>query len=504
MNIMRPKQKMFYFKAVTAILFIVSYTMCAKADTVTPNFAEATATADGNSIPMVNLIIDTESLSKETYTRGLIEIFDKQKRTDNNKELTTYNCKIKYRGASAIQHEKKAFAVKLLNDKGKSLDANILGIRKDDAWILDAMAIDRMRMRNRLLFDVWNDMSKTPYSTNNGNRNGTKGYFVEVYLNGEYHGLYCMTDKINRKLLGLKKADTDEQGNLEKVNGLLYKCTSWGDAAKFLGYNQEDLNGEKWNHWELQYPDDYPCEATYTPLKNFIDYCAYSTDEEFKNGIDTRFWLDNFMDYQIFVIANGLNDNSMKNTFLSTEDYSSNSKMMITPWDLDCSLGGMYDGSYYNDVSFANQNEAHLYVKPYMRLWTQNINGYKDAVADRWRKFVTDGILSEEKFNSRIDAYVEQFVNSGAWQREYAKWNGNPVELKENPWKEAEYLKNWYKKNIKHLEDNIFNGLGTSCIRSCKTENTENTGIRKNLLGQDINNSYKGIIIKNGKKIITK
>ena len=270
MNIMRPKQKMFYIKAATAIFFIVSYTMCAKADTVTLNFAEATATADENFIPMVNLTIDTESLSKETYTLGVIEIFDKQKRTDNSKELTTYNCKVKYRGASAIQHEKKAFAVKLLNDKGKSLDANILGIRKDDAWILDAMAIDRARMRNRLLFDVWNDISKTPYSTNNGNRNGTKGYFVEMYLNGEYHGLYCMTDKINRKLLGLKKADTDNEGYLEKANGLLYKCTWMCDAAQFNGYNEQDMNGETWNNWELQYPDDYPCKATYTPLTYII------------------------------------------------------------------------------------------------------------------------------------------------------------------------------------------------------------------------------------------
>ena len=52
------------------------------------------------------------------------------------------------------------------------------------------MAIDRVRMRNRLNFDVWNAMSKTPYATDYDQRNGTQGVFVELFINGQYHGLY--------------------------------------------------------------------------------------------------------------------------------------------------------------------------------------------------------------------------------------------------------------------------------------------------------------------------
>ena len=60
----------------------------------------------------------------------------------------------------------------------------------------------------------------TPYDTKYDNRNGSEGVFVEVFINGEYHGLYCMTDKINRKLLGLKKAKTNDDGQIE-IRGLL-------------------------------------------------------------------------------------------------------------------------------------------------------------------------------------------------------------------------------------------------------------------------------------------
>ena len=97
---------------------------------------------------------------------------------------------------------------------------------------------------------------------------------------------------------------------------------------------------------------------------------------------------------------------------------------------------------------------------------------------------------------------MEQFVNSGAWQRERNKWNGNIVELTESPEEEAQYLKQWYKMNVEHLRDNIFKDLGPNGISSCKAEKTTAVQTKKNLLGQNVADSYKGIIIFNGKKVM--
>ena len=189
---------------------------------------------NANSLPLVNIDVDIENVSKAEYTPATIEIVDWQKRTDGNNVSTTMSCKVKYRGSSSLAYDKKSFSVKLLNKKGKSLDATILGIREDDAWILDAMAIDRIRMRNRLNFDIWNEMSKTPYQTKNGQRNGTKGEFVELFINNKYHGLYCMSDKVNRKLLEVKKAK-ENKDNTVTIKGVMYKCNAWGDAAYWGG-----------------------------------------------------------------------------------------------------------------------------------------------------------------------------------------------------------------------------------------------------------------------------
>lgn len=459
------------------------------------NYEELKATINENSLPLVNITVDINNVSKEEYIPALIEITDPLKRTDNN--LTTnFKCKIKYRGASSLAYEKKSFAIKLIDDEGNSLDASVLGIREDDKWILNAMAIDRIRMRDRLLFDVWNDMSSTPYDTDYDNRNGTKGYFVEVFLNGEYHGLYCMTDKINRKLLGLKKIKEGNDGTIT-VRGLLLKCNSWCDAACLHGYDDEPMDSEEWNNWELQYPDEYPSTDTYTPLANLIDFCSKTSDESFKSGYEQYFWRQNILDYHIFYLTFCIFDNLMKNTFLSTVDLTKGNKYMITPWDLDCSLGGFWEGSH-NDY-LVNNDEVTTY--PFARLWKEDIDGYKDDLCNLWET-LSKTIFSEEAVAKRMSEYAGMFVTSGAWAREYQKWNGNPVVLTENPQDELDYVNKWFHSNHINL-DNYFYKNHTG-ISSLQNETPDDVKPRYNISGQRVGENYKGIVIENGKKLFIK
>lgn len=458
------------------------------------NYEELKATINENSLPLVNITVDINNISKEEYIPALIEITDPLKRTDNN--LTTnFKCKIKYRGASSLAYEKKSFAIKLIDDEGNSLDASVLGIREDDKWILNAMAIDRIRMRDRLLFDVWNDMSSTPYDTDYDNRNGTKGYFVEVFLNGEYHGLYCMTDKINRKLLGLKKIKEGNDGTIT-VRGLLLKCNQNGAASTLTGYYDEPMDKEEWNYWELQYPDEYPSVETYTPLANLIDFCTETSDDVFKNEYEQYFWRQNLLDYHLFYLTFAIFDNFMKNTFLSTVDLTKGNKFMITPWDLDCSLGGLYDGSH-NELLINNDN---IYQNPFTRLWNKNVNGYKEDLCNLWQK-LSKTMFSEQTIAKRMNDYAGKFVTSGAWAREYEKWNGNPVILTENPQDELNYINQWFHKNHVYL-NNYFKDIDTGI--SLLQDDIQKNKIKYNLSGQKVSENYKGIIIYNGKKMFVK
>lgn len=456
-----------------------------------------------HSLPLVNLVVDIATVNRNDYVQGEIEITDYQRRTDAEVETVHYSCKLRYRGASASGYEKKSFAVKLLDKAGEDLDANIFGIREENSWILDAMAVDRIRMRNRICFDVWNDMSTTPYETKYGNRNGTKGVFVEVFINGEYNGLYCMTDKIDRKLLNLKKAKADDKGNMT-IKGLLYKGNAWNDCTDIylLSYKMADTGKDTWNAWELQYPDDYPSINTWQPLMDLIDFCSdNTTDEEFVQSYQDYFYADNLADYVVFTLASHVGDNVYKNTFLSVVDISKGHRYMITPWDMDMSLGGHWDGKYNEGLSQISQYNNRA---PFNRLIGKGLDGFVGKLTNTWTAHYTS-LFSPESINQRLDAYASLFIESGAWEREVARWNGNPVPLKEQLSEELEYVKNWYAKNY----ENLCTQFGTPPI----TEGITNISRPKSCQGiytldghqmdiSDLHNLTKGIYIRNGRKII--
>ncbi len=409
---------------------------------------KASLAKNSDALPILNLTVDSASVNSSDYIAAKLEIADRERRT-NGAFSTMFDCRVKYRGASAMIYDKKSFALKLTDAVGEELKVGILGLRSDDSWILDAMAADRLRMRNRLNFDLWNSFSSTPYPTDYNQRNGTQGLFVELFINGNYHGLYCLSDKVNRKLLGLKKIKV-ENGE-PTVHGVLYKCRRWALGAKLNGYEEQDMNQAEWNSWELKYPDEYPCEAAYTPLKELIDFCTETDDDTFLADYEKHFYADNLIDYEMFLFAVGLRDNALKNTYLSAVDINKEQRFLITPWDLDCSLGGNYDGNYFDELAENYAQSAY----PFCRLWPLD-DDFREKMSQRWRTLDNGGALSVETFNRRVDSYVDQLTKSGAWQREHERWNNNPVPLADDLNTEANYVKDWYSRNAENLRNTEF------------------------------------------------
>ena len=449
-----------------------------------------------SSLPLVNLTVDTTQVGGQTYAPAFIEI------AVPKGESFCGRCMVRYRGSSALAFAKKSFSVKLVDDAGEDLNASLFGIRSDNSWILDAMAIDRIRMRNRVCFDIWNAMSRTPYTTKSGNRNGTEGVFVELFLNSQYHGLYCFTDKIDRKLLGLKKAKDAEDGEV-LVRGLLYKGERWNelDDIYLLSYKQAPTDSIVWNSWELKYPDDIPSENTWHPLMELIDFCSDSTtDELFQKEWDKWFYPDNLAEYVVFTLAMNIGDNAYKNTYLSVVDITKDHRFLLTPWDMDMSMYGSWDGTYNDMLS-----DIHRYDKraPFNRLSANNIDNFCEKVKALWYRY-SENLLSPDSVSRRLDAYAQRFLESGAWERECAKWNGNPVPLKLNIEDELELVKQWYYKNHTHLCLQF--GLPDSIkdVTDNSPSSSQDEVIICNLQGQRINGLQKGLNIVDGKKIWVK
>ena len=465
---------------------------------ISQTFSEMKATANEHSLPLINLTVDINNLRNTYFINGEIEIFDPQETYSD-----THHCLLRYRGASSLTNEKKSFAVKLIDENGNDFDSNIFGIRNENSWILDAMASDKMRMRNVVCFKLWNEISKTPYETNFNRRNGIVGTHVEVFLNGQYHGLYCLSDKVDRKLLSLKKYSSDTSGNITP-RGLLYKCVSWSGGSNLEYYNDESTDNASWNAWELKYPEDYPSSETWQPLIDFIDFCSTkTTDQDFLDNYNEYFYVDNFTDYLLFVYALGITDNTYKNSYLSVVNINNGHKMLLTPWDMDSSLGRLYNGNEYKKLFDVDNIKKY---SPLKRLFKYDKDNITDKVYNRWQE-LSATTFHPTHLKETIHNYAASIEKSGAWQRERDKWNGNPVELSANIYEEEDYIMEWYAQNYEFIDNKI--GHNTTSITHYQTPNTNQPTPNTyhptpifDLSGRRIIPNRPGIYIKDNRKYI--
>lgn len=404
------------------------------------DFDRSIATMGEDALPLVNLECDFNSMSYLYFMQGKVTI---AQMAGDEVTLVSYNCQLRHRGKTALFLPKKSFAMKLVDDEGEKLDANLLGLRNDNSWIFDAMGIDRFRMRNRVLFNIWNEFSHTMWNTNFNNRNGTVGTMVEVFLNGEYEGIYCLSDKINRQLLNLRKAKVDSDGNVT-VKGILYKGDNRKVSNALTNYADESTDSTLWNSFELQYPDEYPSLATWQPLMNLIDFNSKTELDYFKEHYNEWYYIDNLIDFWCFKVAFCIDDMPYKNTFLSVPDINFDHRFMITPWDLDASFGRDSQGVNHESTSTTKMLNAYA---PYNRLIANNIDGFKQRVAQRWTQLV-ETVFSPENVESHIEPIYQQFINSGAWTREYERWKGSRVSILSSPVSEKNFIMNWYRENL--------------------------------------------------------
>ena len=408
------------------------------------------------SLPIVQLYSEGNFLSSN-FSKGKICVNEGSKTSTQTGELL--HSEMRYRGATALGYSKKSFAIKLKDENGQSLDRSFFNLRNDNYWILDAMAVDRSRMRNRVCTDLWNDFSSDPhYKSEEKNMiNGTRGHYVEVFLDDEYWGLYCMTERIDRKQLKLKKYQEDTQS----IRGLLYKSTSWtystmmGYAPDFgpnVYYNIPDFNNSKdsWEGYEVKYPDFENGESIeWQPLYDVVDFTGKSSTSDFKNNVEYYFDIPVWADYFLFIELIMATDNHGKNGYFSIYDITQDSRLLITPWDLDGTFGRQWSGREIQpQLDFVEYivSREHGEHNLFRRLKNGNIAGFNDRLKARYDKLRFTW-FSEENLIARFEDYMEMFNKSGAATREKDRWGSL------NLTQEMDYINEWIRDRVSYLNE---------------------------------------------------
>jgi len=311
-----------------------------------------------------------------------------------------------------MRFAKKSYAIKLKDEFGQKIDTTFLGMRSDNYWILDAMAVDKARMRTRVAMDLWLDFSAKPYYIDAKPKvcNGSRGRFVEVYVNDSYEGIYCLMERIDRKQLKLKKTKDNT------INGVLYKSSSW--RGSFFGeLTPYDNNSDTWMRYEYEYPDPEDSLITWAPLYDAMLFADTASSEVFAEQAADKYDIPVFMDYFLFTTLLSARDNCGKNLYLSYYDINQASKLLITPWDMDHSFGRMYN----SDEEPANT--ACWKTRKLFQRFEDDLPEYHTQLLDRYASLRRSS-WAADSLKQRFTDYFQLLEQTNAAQREVERWNG--------------------------------------------------------------------------------
>lgn len=341
---------------------------------------------------------------------------------------------VEIRGRTSAVHEKKSYGLELWeNEDAKDRSAPLLGMRDGEDWILDAMYVDPLRMRNKISFGIWEKLWASkhdlPFLTTNP---GVLGEYVELFINERYMGLYCLTERLDEKLIRLDGAPGE-------AGAALYKAIDWnGGATAFSTYNSEPGASMIWEGWEQIYPDQVPF---WEPLAELRKSVVFDSDSVFGDRIGTLLNLEVAADYYLFTNLILAHDNIVKNYFLAR--YAGESRFLLLPWDLEGSWGIMWDG----DPSSSN---GLLRNRLYDRLKELDAGGFNDLLEDAWEDYRAS-IFHRDSLAAPFVAMEESLWASGAIERENRRWPGVDISLAQ----ELEYVMQWTSLRLEYL-DQIF------------------------------------------------
>lgn len=331
-------------------------------------------------------------------------------------DLYFNNSFLNVRGSSSIWFPKKAYKLSFNNN------IDILDLPKDDKYVLDALYVDKSKIRNMLSGDMWNLINN-----NQEINNDLLGEYVEFFLDDEYLGLYVLKEKVDKSVTNINSGGTIIKSIFHIddniINSLKNNTFSIVDDV-FLNYEIKHYN--------------------YDSFRNLIFKMRnYYINNESYSAIEDNFIVDNYFNYKIFVSLINGGDNVSYNQYYSLVD--SNSKILITPWDMDLTWGLNWD-------DFANLNGIFSMESSYDPVWmdvyiTNKMDSFsRKVLCERYWELRKD-VITMDVINGYLDKYTDLLVNNGSVKRDSDKWYRYDIQF------EIEQIRIWAKNRIEFLDE---------------------------------------------------
>ena len=362
--------------------------------------------------------------SKDHYVNATFR-FEDPSRFYTDEESLELTGRIKGRGNTTWGMPKKPYRIKL-DEK-----AHVFSRWGNKDWILLANYSDKTLLRNIMAMEISRicGMSWTPMMLS-----------VEVYVNGQYQGVYAFSD--HKEIAGHRvnievATETDLEGGYyleleEAMDEPVCFKTVWDTPVMF-------------------HEPEYPTEAQQKYVREWFNGFEHALervqgehDDAYRSYID----VPSFINYYIIQeITKNPDGNVRKSTYLTKE--KGKPLEMYHVWDFDITLGNCD----YTDFE-KPEGWQMRYVKWYNQLFFDP--AFKKAVVDRWNELYPTLLTQVPAFLDRQHALM-----AGAESRNFDRWQILGVKVWPNyyyfPTYEQEYafLKEFYEARLAWLNDRI-------------------------------------------------
>ncbi len=332
-------------------LLIAAVTSISAAETNQPRRVAISFTNFEPNLPIIFLQATQQIVSEQKVPCAVRMVLTNETGLKSAGELSGM---VRIHGASSQQYAKKSFGLTL------NTPVSWLGMRESAHWVLMAATVDRSLMRHKLSYDLFRSLS-----VSNAPRFASASRFIEVNLNGKYHGAYLLMERVDRAMLQLRRYDSNAPHQ-----ATIYKAVDHAanfDRPGHGGYEQREpdpLTGEYWG-----------------PLDRFNRFVSSAKEPEFfdfEKGIQARLDLDNAIDFHLLVLLTSNMDGYDKNLLLA-RDAPTNAplpRFFFVPWDYDATFGRNWEASRVEPTAWLSN---HLFDR------LLGDGAYRRKFAARWR-----------------------------------------------------------------------------------------------------------------------
>ena len=409
--------------------------------------------------------------------------------------LSNIEAEVKVRGNWTTTYAKKPLRIRF-TEKQSVLGLNDGAEMKN--WVLTADYKDGSLLRNKTALQIAKEILEED------GRYGADSCFVEVVINGEYWGVYLLTEyqQINENRVAITEAEKDYTGtdigyflefdgyNYTEENPLQSFWLSYADNAPLVPYDGQENSGRSivpkrvpgfTIKNDIYSKKQHDFIAAYMENVYRIMYAAAYEDKAYifnsdysgiyeTNEVTPQKAVERVVDTEsladMYIVSELACDADIYwSSFYMDVDFGKNGNKKLTfeaPWDYDSALGnknrcadgiGFYAANIVWDV-----NDEYESINPWLAVLAHE-DWFQELVSEKWTAAYDSGVF--ERAYTMITEDTDKY--SAAFERNYAKWN-NIADRSEfghelswqaaqcsNQKEAAEHLLSWLKTRVEFL-----------------------------------------------------